>query len=220
MLQTSPWRNYCWRVCIERVHSAVPRIYWLDYTCTGLFKSSLIGKREKQGVCSDWLKRVTRCNSKYRDYFLLFPQCIEPVLRFKRSMQHARGEGRKNTKNCHLNRETRVPLDRVTYLFLPPPSPSTQQPPTRLNALTDPASLLLFVFEFLNATCTCLIASLVIPVRRLTPWTRVFFRVWTRTPSCCHRVDVALMKGWKSKLSMRKHCWSPVFEQCFNSSLC
>lgn len=131
MLQTSPWRNYCWRVCIERVHSAVPRIYRLDYTCTGLFKSSLIGKREKQGVCSDWLKRVTRCNSKYRDYFLLFPQCIEPVLRFKRSMQHARGEGRKNTKNCHLNRETRVPLDRVTYLFLPPPllpPPSNHQP--------------------------------------------------------------------------------------------
>ena len=40
-----------------------------------LFNSSLIGKRKKQGVRTDGLKWGTRCNSKYRDYSLLFPQC-------------------------------------------------------------------------------------------------------------------------------------------------
>ena len=91
-------------------------------------------------------------------------------------------------ENCHLNHEAREHRSISTVVPLPPALP----PPTMLNALTDPDSLLLFV---LDAPCTCLIACFFIPACRPTPWTRVLFRVWTRTLSCCHKMDVALTKG-------------------------
>ena len=61
------------------------------------------------------------------------------------------------------------------------------------NVFIGPDSLLLFIFEVLDALVWLLAPF--IPTCRLILWTRAFFRVWTHMLSYCHKLDVAVMKG-------------------------